>query len=302
LQRNRISVSFYLFFIVLISLTKFIPDSKADVASVKYTGAGSFFPAENCPLIMTNASVLFDIDYNEPSNRIDIRFEGNYTIYNPNASLNITVAAPFSSEFKNLESTCIIKVDNDLKPFNFYQYHWSDPWAEYLDTVESGSLHSFVLTNITLVENSSVLIEYSFDAYMIPSVDDDQLRILYSVGTSRAWNGSITERVEFKTHGKLPNSYSNETAYFDNYIFTLTNFSDGRSYTWEWIDERIDTNTIYISYYFPHHRNIRMLRTFTMFSLFFGVPIIVVVIIKILDRKRKRLKAKLPDRLEVEKE
>lgn len=286
----------------MISLTKFIPDSKADVVAVKYTGAGSFFPAENCPLIMTNASVLFDIDYNEPYNRIDISFEGNYTIYNPNTSQNITVAAPFSSEFKNLESTCIIKVDNDLKPFTFFQYHWSDPWAEYLDTVELGNLHSFVLTNITLVENSSVQIEYSFDAYMIPSVDDDQIRILYNVGTSRAWNGSITERVEFKTHGKLPNSFSSETPYFDNYSFTLTNFSDGRSYTWEWIDETINTNTIYISYYFPHHRNIRMLRTFTLFSLFIGVPIIVVVIIRKIDRKRNKLKAKLPDRLEVEKE
>ncbi len=155
MQRIRISVSFCLFFIVLISLTKFIPDSKADVVAVKYTGAGSFFPAENCPLIMTNASVLFDIDYNEPSNRIDISFEGNYTIYNPNTSQNITVAAPFSSEFKNLESTCIIKVDNDLKPFTFFQYHWSDPWAEYLDTVELGNLHSFVLTNITIGYSNS---------------------------------------------------------------------------------------------------------------------------------------------------
>jgi len=274
----------------LISLTKFIPDSKADVASVKYSGTGSFFPAENCPLIMTNASVLFDINYNEPSNIIDISFEGNYTIYNPNVSQNITVAAPFSSVFKNLESTCIIKVDNDQKPFTFYQYHWSDSWAEYLDTVEFGSLYSFVLTNITFVENSSIQIEYSFDAYMIPSVDDDEIRILYNVGTSRAWNGSITERVEFRTHGKLPNSFSSETSYFDNCSFTLTNFSEGRSYTWEWIDETINTNTVYISYSFPYNRFIRTLRVFIILSLYIGVPIIIAVIIRRIKRRRKEKK------------
>ncbi|MHA2183280.1 MAG: hypothetical protein ACXAAH_17820, partial [Promethearchaeota archaeon] len=186
MQRNRIKFYIHLFFIVLIFLTKLIPDSQADIASVKYSGAGNFFPAENCPLIMTNASVLFDIDYNEPSNRIDIRFEGNYTIYNPNATQNLTIAAPFSSEFKNLETTCIIKVDNVSKPFTSYRYHWSDPWAEYLDTVELGSLRSFLLTNITFIENSTVQIEYSFDAYMNPSVDDDHIMILYDVGTSRA--------------------------------------------------------------------------------------------------------------------
>jgi len=224
------------------------------------------------------------------TNIIDISFEGNYTIYNPDVSQNITVAAPFSSEFKNLESTCIIKVDNDQKPFTFYQYHWSDPWAEYLDTVEFGSLYSFVLTNITIVENLSVQIEYSFDAYMIPSVADDQIRIVYNVGTSRAWNGSITERVEFKTHGKLPNSFSSESSYFDNYIFTLTNYSDGQSYTWEWIDETINTNTVYISYSFPHHRTIRMLRIFIILSLYIGVPIIIGVILSILNRKRREKK------------
>ncbi|UCC20368.1 MAG: hypothetical protein JSV62_03510 [Promethearchaeota archaeon] len=290
MQRNRARVSFYLFLIVLISLTNSILDSKADVASVKYSGTGSFFPAENCPLIMTNASVLFDINYNEPSNIIDISFEGNYTIYNPNVSQNITVAAPFSSEFKNLESTCIIKVENDQKPFTFYQYHWSDPWAEYLDTVEFGSLYSFVLTNITIVENSSVQIEYSFNAYMIPSIDDDQIRISYNVGTSRAWNGSITERVELNTHGKLPNSFSSEPPYFDDYDFTLMNFSDSRSYTWEWIDETININTVYISYSFPHHRFIRMLRFFIILSLYIGVPLIIAVIFRRIKRKRTEKK------------
>lgn len=92
----------------MLSLTQVIDDSNADVVSVQYTGTGNLFPEENCSLIMTNANVIFNIDYQEPYNKIDISFNGNYTIYNPDSSQNITLAAPFSPEFKNLESTCVI--------------------------------------------------------------------------------------------------------------------------------------------------------------------------------------------------
>ena len=119
----------------MLSLTMIIPNFKADIASVKYTGTGNLFPEENCSLIMTNASVIFNIDYKEQYNRIDIGFKGNYTIYNPDATQNITLAAPFSAEFKNLESTCVIKIDNTIISFEFIQINWSDPWDEYLDSL-----------------------------------------------------------------------------------------------------------------------------------------------------------------------
>ena len=283
---NRVKAFCYCI-LLLICFTNVISYSKADLASVKYTGTGGFFPAENCPLIMTNANVIFEIDYNEPSNRIDISFEGNYTIYNPNESQNITVAAPFSSVFESLESTFKIKVNNSQKPFTFYDYHWSDPWAEYLDTIEFSSLHSFILTNISIGENSSVRIDCSFDSYIIPSINDDDITIMYNLGTSRTWNGTITESVEFNTYGKLPSSCYIETFCPDNYSFTITNFSDGRSYKWEWIDTRINTNAVFVSYYFPNNRSVRMSIIFTIFSLYISIPIVIGIIIKIVKKKRK---------------
>ena len=104
---------------MMLSLTIVIPNFKADIATVKYTGTGNLFPEENCSLIMTNASVIFNIDYKEQFNRIDISFKGNYTIYNPDVTQNITLAAPFSPAFKNLESTCVIKIDDIIKTFKF---------------------------------------------------------------------------------------------------------------------------------------------------------------------------------------
>lgn len=283
---------------MMLFLTKVIPDSKADIISVKHTGTGNLFPAENSSLIMTNASVIFDIYYSEQYNQIFTRFKGNYTIYNPGVSQNITLAAPFSSEFTNLEATCVIKADNDSKPFIFFRYHWSDPWAQYLDSVDLGmtDIRNFILTNITFPENSSVKIEYSFDAYIIQPDSDGYLRIYYDVGTSRAWNGSITERVEFKTHGKLPDSYSKNIPDMYNYSCTISNFSNGRSYVWEWVNETIMINNVYISYSYPYVYFWGRISVFIIFGCYFGVPVIIGVIIRKRNKRRKRLRVDITEK------
>jgi len=281
---------------MMLSLTFVIPNFKADIASVKYTGTGNLFPEENCSLIMTNASVIFNVDYKEQYNRIDIGFKGNYTIYNPNATQNITLAAPFSPIFKNLESTCVIKIDNNIKPFKLIQLNWSDPWAEYLDSVGLGmsNRRNFILTNVTFPENSSVKIEYGFEAYIDQPNSDDRLYIYYDVGTSRAWNGTITERVEFKTYGKLPDSYSKNIPDMYNYNYTISNFSNGRSYTWDWVDETIMIDSVYISYSYPFNRFWGFAGVFIILGVYAGANIILIVIaIKIYNRiKRKRIKSK----------
>ncbi len=281
---------------MMLSLTFVIPNFKADIASVKYTGTGNLFPEENCSLIMTNASVIFNVDYKEQYNRIDIGFKGNYTIYNPNATQNITLAAPFSPIFKNLESTCVIKIDNNIKPFKLIQLNWSDPWAEYLDSVGLGmsNRRNFILTNVTFPENSSVKIEYGFEAYIDQPNSDDRLYIYYDVGTSRAWNGTITERVEFKTYGKLPDSYSKNIPDRYNYSCTISNFSNGRSYTWDWVDETIMIDSVYISYSYPLNRFWGFAGAFIILGVYAGANVALVFIaIKVYKIiKRKRIKSR----------
>ena len=271
-----------------------IPYSFADVISVEYSGTGDFFPAEDCSLIMTNASVFFNISFQEPYNRIDVNFNGNYTIYNPNSSQNITLAAPFSPDFKNLESTCNIKVDDDPVPFTIFNYHWSDPWAGYLESKNLGISisRSFILIDITAPENSSLTLEYTFNSYIIPDINDDELDIFYDVGTSRAWNGSISERVEFRTYGKLPGSYAQHIPEMFNYSCSISNYSDSRSFTWEWENEKIMIDNVYISYFYPSNRLLRLVSTIIIIASSQGIPLIIVAIVLKIRKRRKRLKNK----------
>ena len=118
--------------------------------------------------------------------------------------------------------------------------------------------------------------------------------IYYDVGTSRAWNGSITESVEFKAHKKLPNSYSTIGPDSNNYSCTVSNISDGRSYVWEWVDEIIMIDSVYISYNNPYY-SLRRLTPFILFGSVFGGVISIEIIIQLRKKIKKRLKAEKTD-------
>jgi len=265
----------------LSTLLPYIGNSRADLLEVYAKGTGNFLPMENCSLIMTNASIIFNIEHR--TNRIDISFEGNYTVYNPDESLNMTLVAPFSTDFYNLESTCIVKVGGNITPFSFLEYNFFEsPWEQYLDTrFEMSSRRKFIVINTTVAENSSIELEYSFEAYTVDPNSVDVLEIYYDVGTSRAWNGSITERVEFKVHGKLPDSYSE----YEQGNCTITNIENGKSYVWEWLNEVITTNSVYIKYRNPWRYVLGRIIPFIIIPSVFSAIIIPIVII---NRRAKR--------------
>ncbi|MFX1499210.1 MAG: hypothetical protein ACFFBH_16965, partial [Promethearchaeota archaeon] len=98
----------------------YISKTKADVALIE-PGTGNFIPLEKPSLIMTNASVIFNIHYSKSSNNLFLNFYGNYTIYNPYESVRMTLVAPFSPDLINLELTCVIKLENNIIPFSFLE-------------------------------------------------------------------------------------------------------------------------------------------------------------------------------------
>lgn len=247
-------------------------------------GTGNFLPVENCSLIMTNASVIFNIEH--VANRINVGFEGNYTIYNPDESINVTLVAPFSIDFYNLESTCKVKIGGNVTTFSFIEVSlYETSWEQYLSSHEWSNRRKFVVINATVAENSSIELEYSFDAYTMDPNSVDVLTIYYDVGTSRAWNGSITERVEFKVHGKLPDFYSNCSEDVFEYNCAITDIEDGKSYAWEWLNKVITADDVYIKYRNPWRYSLGRILIFIIFPSAFGVLIISIVII---NRRAKR--------------
>jgi hypothetical protein len=287
LKKFRLSIIAYLISIIVLSFPIIIRESKADVYPIDFAGTGNFLPEENVSLIMTNANVVFNIDAHYYYNRFDVTFGGNYTIYNPFAATNLTLAAPFSSEFKDLESSCVIRINNNSVSYMITEYTWENLSGTPLELYTSGYKYrtprKFVIINATFPENDSITIEYRFDVYIENPANHGDFEIFYDVGTSRAWNGSITEQVEFKVYGKRPDSYSSYRKDVFEYNCTISDIEDGISYLWEWENEIINVDTVYISYsYFnPWNR----LWPFIVFPSLFAGFITLVVIRR---RRRKR--------------
>ncbi|KKL63543.1 hypothetical protein LCGC14_2174070 [marine sediment metagenome] len=114
-MRKKNQLSFICFFLLLVCIfPNYISKSKANVIPADYSGTGAFILEELVPFIMTNANVIFNIDAHDYRSRFNVNFKENYTIFNPNISKTIMLAAPFSSEFKELESSSLIRIDNSL--------------------------------------------------------------------------------------------------------------------------------------------------------------------------------------------
>jgi len=267
-----------------------IRQSKADVVPIDFVGVGNFLPEVDVPFIMTNANITFKIDANSYRKGFNANFTGNYTIFNPGASENVTLAAPFSSAFTGLESSCVVKIDENTIAYSFSEYTWGNfsesTWEQYV----SGLYYprKFIIINVTFPENDSITIDYSFNAYIDNRIDYGMFQIFYDVGTSRAWNGTITEQVEFKVYGKQPYSYSGENC-------IISEFEDGMSYIWYWENEIINEDRVYISYSIPTpwYYIVGRLVPFLIIGGFFVVPIILIH-----QYKSKKAKRELNKNLE----
>jgi hypothetical protein len=278
MKKSRFLIIFYIISVLILNFPLQIKKSRADVITIIKNGVGNFLPEENCSLIMTNASVMFDVDAKYYHRKIYIDFKGNYTIYNPGESKNATLAAPFSSLFENLEESCIIKINNTPISFEFLEYNYSDPWDEYLYWYYMGQ-RRFITSNITFPASNSIKIQYLFNAYIEIHESVDALEIFYDVGTSRAWNGTISELVEFKVYGKRPDSYSENNC-------TISDIEDGISYLWEWNNETINVDRVYI--YFSYFNPWQRLWPFIVFpSLIIGV-VTLLLLARRRDKRRER--------------
>ncbi|MFX1281493.1 MAG: hypothetical protein ACFFA3_19245 [Promethearchaeota archaeon] len=242
---------------------------------VPYTpSCGGVLIKDNNTYSMPNANVLIEIDATNPSSHYDLHFIGNYTIFNPNNSTNVTIVAPFSPdmfgitydtindilyengsyigpvqiEMPEVISNCIVKSNDSTIPYEIFVF---EPRLEY----QWRTFHMIgLLGNITLPKNNTSLLEYSFNSHITIPRDYGYsgLEFMYFVGTSRTWFGNITETVEFRVKGYQPDkaySWRMDPDYIRGRNCTIFNIKDGKSYLWVWNNERIYEDYTILYYY-----------------------------------------------------
>jgi hypothetical protein len=212
---------------------------------------GGLLPGNNTDLQMIEANVLMEIDETYGENgSFGISFDGNYTIYNPNETLELLIGAPFQTIFGNLNDDLNIKVEGITKEFEIiyfdYENDSENPWRNYFGPDIFYMGRYFALCNATFSGYSNTTIHYSFES--ATNVDRyDVIWIVYDVGTASAWNNVTTEYVEFRVYGQQPSYYSNSTNTTD-YTLIINNIDNGKSYLWFWEKVIIQTWGVFIEY------------------------------------------------------
>ncbi|GAG87338.1 unnamed protein product, partial [marine sediment metagenome] len=241
----------------------------------------------------TNSPLVFNIDSTDFLNTIGINFDGNYSIFNPDNLMNVTLYAPFRLDSELINSSCDVQVNGtpisfELIDINQLEDNVSEMIMDYLSN-SFLFLSNLIVCNLTLAENKTTIIRYRFNGSMQnPLYTADEFSITYDLGTAKAWQGNITEKVEFVVNGKIPNSYRESSNYSLEDRCQITNINNGRVYTWEWDDENINTQLVGIIY------RGRLLRTWAWWVVVLiggsiaGINVLVVVLIL---RRRKRKKS-----------
>ncbi|MFX1278507.1 MAG: hypothetical protein ACFFA3_03770 [Promethearchaeota archaeon] len=284
MKESKFAYIVIFFFISLVFLNKEISNSKANLAPIQTSEFGGFIPKVDSSCFMPNASVLIEINATYLDNHFDLEFSGNYTLYNPNETLNLTIAAPFSDHLLGLNSTCTIKMNDSILPYEIIEYesgeHYS--WDDYINMVH----RNLIVCNITLLENKTTILKYNFKTIFV--YDVGILSFHYDIGTARIWNGTISEIIEFRVFGQQPDTYNILSS--QQITFEIIEIPNGNRYIWGFKNVLIPPGleSVYISY---DNYNNPMLTVISMGDSFVVFLLLGIVSLIKFIYKRKKLRS-----------
>ncbi len=260
-------------------------------------GIGSIlYPNTSNTLHMVEVDVDFLVNANLKK-RILVDFEGVYYVRNLNETLETTVVAPFVKYFDDIDLSIEVFADNKRIETSIIYLNGTDieHLRDYIEDYYTGRY--FVLANVTLEGYSTTIIRYTWESKIVPQEHDYYVALEYDVGTGRAWNNTITERVTMTVVGRKPDYFRNYLSYdFADDEFVVSNqvkkFNSlgFHSYVWAWTNATISVDNVYISYdYIPPHYpgDIR----FYFPQMMVGIATVSIVVIgtfKIVERARRK--------------
>ncbi len=257
------------------------------------TFSGGLLPKENYSLSLISANVEIVADTSDLKFLGEIHFNGNYTIFNPENDINITIGAPFN--FYPIDN-CTVLLNGTNIPFTLKNDDelFDEDNCEILQQymVNRNELPYFrifwVLCNVSIPKNSSIRLEYKFNTPRPKSTElVKYFYIIYDVGTARLWNGNITEVVEIKVHRNFPTSIFNED------LCNTTNISNEICFRWEWYKERIEVNYVGLHYYVDLSNEYEYLYNSIKFTLILVVSIVGITLLIIKRNYNIKNKKKL---------
>ena len=251
------------------------------------------FPNSTLPLQLSHINTIISFNATDFSNKIDINFDANYTIFNPGNTTTIPIILPFSLA-KNVSNFMFEVYANNTQIL--FELLSISPWNENITEIDVHlawfvEIYPIILirNNVTLLKNSTSVIRYHFSGSMSNPLDSSDLfYIVHHLGTSQEWIGNSTGRVALRVYGKQP-IYG--VSGFNLVPCQLMDLIGGKSYICEWNNTKRPWMDIGVSFY----------RDTSSFEEIWGLIVINLVlyfaiafiIIFVIVRKKKQKKRKL---------
>lgn len=247
------------------------------------------FPSTNTTVRLININTMITIDATDFYNKIVINFNGNYTLFNPENTTNLTLILPFSLCLDVQNSTFEASVNDTLIPFEVISNTEENLTSTgvSLDFLSNFVVHfpiTLITSNLTLLENNTYVINYQFSGSIPKPLGLRNLfHMAYYLETARVWKGNLTQRVEIKVFGKLP-IYGTAGGY--DGVGQVSDIQGGQSVLFEWNKGKVDTIYIGIMYYGSTSEDVFGIVTMVVLNGLAYIAIISGVVIWIKRRKR----------------
>lgn len=275
--------------LLILNLPTLIPNINASIAPAPDQFIAEIFPNSTLPLQLSHTNTIISFNATDFSNKIDINFDANYTIFNPENTTTIPIILPFSLAKNVSDFMFEVHVNNTQILFDLLSI---SPWNENITEIDVHlawfvERYPIILirNNVTLLKNSTSVIRYHFRGSMSNPLDSSDLfYIVYHLGTSQEWIGNSTGRVALRVYGKQP-IYGRRG--FNWAPCQLVDIIGGKSYICEWNNTISPWMDIGIKFYrevSPFEKIIEML----MFNLLIFLPIAVVIIIAVIIRRKRK--------------
>ena len=247
------------------------------------------FPSTNTTVRLININTMITIDATDFYNKIVINFNGNYTLFNPENTTNLTLILPFSLCLDVQNSTFEASVNDTLIPFEVISNTEENLTSTgiNLDFLKYFVVHcpiTLITSNLTLLENKTYVINYQFSGSIPKPLGFRNLFYMaYYLETARVWKGNLTQRVEFKLFGKLP-IYGAVGEYDGDW--QISDIQGGQSVLIEWTKGKVEMIYVGIRYYGSTSEDIFGIVTMVVLNSLAYIVIISGVVIWLKRRKR----------------
>ncbi len=211
------------------------------------------FPNSTLPLQLSNTNTIINFNATDFPKSIDINFNANYTIFNPENTTMIPIILPFSLE-TNITDFNFEAYTNDTQiPYEIFSV---SPWNENIIAFNISlawfiELHPIrlIICNVTLPKNSTTVIMYHISGSITnPLGSREVFYLAYHLRTSQEWIGNTTGKIEFRAYGKEPIFNTKNRNPSDSFP-TYADIDGGKSFAYDWYNVQLNRMQIGVRYH-----------------------------------------------------